>query len=240
MTAKPATDASDSKSPEGLLLLDKPAGITSHDAIQLVRRAYREKSVGHLGTLDPFATGLLIILVGRATRLASFLDAEPKVYEALIAFGNETNTDDLTGEVVRTANPPDAAAVRAAIAELSGDIQQIPPAFSAKQIDGQRAYVSARKGEKLELDPVRVTVHEWKINKLDGGKLNATIVCSGGTYIRALARDLGRKCESAAHLESLRRIRSGVFDVRDAVTVEQLQSSPPRLRQLHVQAESSR
>jgi tRNA pseudouridine55 synthase len=207
--------------------VDKPAGITSHDAVQIVRRVYDQSSVGHLGTLDPFATGLLVMLLGRSTRLATFIDADPKVYEAVIAFGSETNTDDVTGEVTRTAEAPGEAAVRAAVSSLTGKIEQVPPAFSAKQIDGKRAYVSARKGEELVLKPVSVEVFDWTISSYADGNLAATISCSAGTYIRSLARDIGRLTNSAAHLKSLRRVRSGSFDVRNASTIEQIRNSPP-------------
>jgi tRNA pseudouridine55 synthase len=223
--------------PEGLLLLDKPAGMTSHDCVDAVRRSYGERSVGHLGTLDPFATGLLVVLVGRATRLANFIDAEPKTYDATIAFGTETDTDDLTGIATRTAPPPEAAAVGAAIERLTGEIEQVPPDYSAKQVGGRRAHSAARAGAPLALKSVRVRVHEWRIRSLDADRLDATIVCGGGTYVRALARDLGRASNSAAHLTMLRRTRVGQFDVRDATTVEQLRTSPPRLRRLRVTAD---
>lgn len=220
-------NAAESNQAEGILLVDKPAGITSHDAVQIVRRAYDQSSVGHLGTLDPFATGLLVMLLGRSTRLASFIDADPKVYEAVIAFGSETNTDDLTGEVTREAKAPTEEGVRQAIANLTGEISQVPPAFSAKQIDGKRAYVSARKGEEMELKPVDVTVFDWKVASYSGVELSATISCSSGTYIRSIARDLGRLTNSAAHLKSLRRTRSGTFNVVNAATIEAIKDNPP-------------
>lgn len=223
-----------SQSPEGLVLVDKPAGITSHDVVDVVRRAYGERSVGHLGTLDPFATGLLVVLVGRATRLATFLDIEPKVYEAAIAFGSETDTDDSTGEVVGTADSPSEKHVRAAITTLTGDIEQVPPAYSAKKVAGRRAYAAARSGEALELAPVAVAVHSWDVLDFRDDVLTATIACGGGTYIRALARDLGRKSGSAAHLRSLRRTSVGRFSVADAVTLDVLESAPPPLKRLEV------
>ena len=223
-----------SPGPEGLLLVDKPAGITSHDVVDRVRRAYGERSVGHLGTLDPFATGLLVLLVGRATRLATFLDIEPKVYEAVIAFGAETDTDDSTGTPTRSAPPPAGADVRAAIVMLTGDIMQVPPAYSAKKVAGKRAYAAARSGEELELAPAAVTVHRWDVSSFTGDALAATITCGGGTYIRALARDLGRCSGSAAHLASLRRTRIGRFGVGDAVKADDLEHNPPALKRLEV------
>ncbi|HZE09906.1 MAG TPA: tRNA pseudouridine(55) synthase TruB, partial [Gemmatimonadaceae bacterium] len=151
---------------EGLLLVDKPEGMTSHDVVQRVRQIYGERSIGHLGTLDPFATGLLVLLIGRVTRLANFLDTEPKIYLATIRFGSETDTDDATGTVVRSAEPPPTAAVREALESLTGTLAQIPPAFSAKSVDGTRAYQAARRGEPLDLKPVEVRVHRWEILEL--------------------------------------------------------------------------
>ena len=219
---------------EGLLLVDKPAGITSHDVVQIVRRAYGERSIGHLGTLDPFATGLLILLLGRATRLANFLVTEPKVYEATIQFGSETDTDDGTGSLVREAGLPTASAIDEAITRLTGTISQVPPDYSAKSVDGTRAYAAARQGAALELAPVEVHVHEWDVRGRRDDSIDVTIACGTGTYIRALARDLGRMTESAAHLSSLRRIRCGLFDVADATTLDKLKVAPPPLRTLHV------
>jgi tRNA pseudouridine55 synthase len=219
---------------EGLLLVDKPAGMTSHDVVQHVRRIYGERSIGHLGTLDPFATGLLVLLIGKATRLATFIDTEPKVYDALIKFGSETDTADATGTVTRTAAAPREADVRAAVKSLTGPISQVPPAYSAKSVDGTRAYDAARRGEPLDLPAVNVTVHAWHLRTLTNDSLLATITCSGGTYVRALARDLGRIVGSAAHLESLRRTHVGSFDVSDAATLSTLADNPARLRMLRV------
>jgi len=213
-----------------MLLIDKPAGITSHDVVSEARRALHTRRIGHAGTLDPFATGLLVLLVGHATRLLPHLDGEPKVYDATIVFGSETDTDDLTGNVVRTAEFPDRARVREAIVSLTGSIDQVPPAYSAKQVDGQRAYAAARRGVALALDAVRVHVHGWELRELADDYLRATITCGGGTYIRALARDLGRLSGSAAHLGALRRVRSGSFDVAGAITLETLRAGETSLR----------
>jgi tRNA pseudouridine55 synthase len=220
--------------PEGLLLVDKPGGITSHDVVLLVRRVYGEKSIGHLGTLDPFATGLLVLLLGRFTRLANFIETEPKIYEATIRFGAETETDDVTGKVTRESDAPSSDAIDTAIASLTGDISQVPPDYSAKSVDGTRAYDAARKGAVLALEPVSVCVLEWKIRERRENEIDATITCGTGTYIRALARDLGRLTGSAAHLSCLRRTRSGQFDVKDAATLDELKSAPPRPRLLRV------
>jgi len=220
--------------PDGLLLIDKPAGVTSHDVVLIARRAYGQRSIGHLGTLDPFATGLLVLLLGRSTRLASFLDVEPKTYDATIAFGAETDTDDSTGMITRNAAPPDAKSVEEAITSLTGEISQIPPDYSAKSVDGTRAYKAARKGTPLVQPAARVTVHGWKLSELTRESLRATITCSGGTYIRALARDLGRAAGSAAHLSALRRVAMGSLSVADAMTVEQVKLAAMPPRQLHV------
>jgi tRNA pseudouridine55 synthase len=209
---------------DGVLLVDKPAGFTSHDLVAIARGATGMKRIGHTGTLDPFATGLLVLLTGQATRLAQYVDGEPKVYETTIAFGVETDTDDLTGQPVRTAEPPSAAAVDQAIVSLTGTIDQMPPAYSAKLSGGVRAYEAARKGTPLELQTARVTVHDWTVLYRDAGSLTARIECSGGTYVRSLGRDLGRLSGSAAHLVSLRRVASGRFHVQRAVALEDLRA----------------
>lgn len=205
-----------------MLLIDKPAGYTSHDIVAIARGATRNRRVGHTGTLDPFATGLLVLLVGQATRLAQYVDGEPKVYETTISFGSETDTDDLTGAVTRTAQPPSDRAIDDAIAGLTGGIDQMPPAYSAKLSGGVRAYDAARKGAPLELEPVRVTVHRWSVLARREGAIDARIECTGGTYVRSLGRDLGRLTGSAAHLTRLRRLASGRFSVEKAVALEDL------------------
>ncbi|HUQ84490.1 MAG TPA: tRNA pseudouridine(55) synthase TruB [Gemmatimonadaceae bacterium] len=220
--AKIARRRAEGRAIDGMLLVDKPAGITSHDVVSIARRALGTRRIGHGGTLDPFATGLLVLLVGYATRLLPHMDGEPKVYDATIAFGTETDTDDVTGTVTRTAALPEPALVRSAIGRLTGAIEQVPPAFSAKQVDGRRAYDAARQGEALELQPVRVTVHEWVVRELTADHAHVTISCGGGTYIRALARDVGRLTGSAAHLAALRRTRSGRFAVSAAVSMDDL------------------
>jgi tRNA pseudouridine55 synthase len=215
---------------DGLLLVDKPAGMTSHDVVLAARRAFGESRIGHAGTLDPFATGLLVLLLGRATRLLPHLDGVPKEYEATIALGRETDTDDLHGAVVREAEPPTEAAVTEAVRRLTGVLDQVPPAYSAKRVAGRRAYHAARSGVAIELAPARVEVFGWRDLVRDGDTMRAVIACGGGTYIRALARDLGRLTGSAAHLAALRRIRSGPFIVHDAVDVETLRSGRATLR----------
>lgn len=215
---------------DGLLLLDKPAGISSHDAVLAARRALGEKRIGHAGTLDPFATGLLVLLTGRATRLLPYIPGEPKTYDATIQFGRETDTEDLLGQVIREAAVPDEAAVRAALPGLTGIIEQVPPAYSAKRIDGKRAYEAARAGMVLELRPVPITVHSWQLSAWRVDSCDVRITCGGGTYVRSLARDLGRRVHSAAHLTALRRIAAGAFAVDDAQSVASLREEPARLR----------
>jgi tRNA pseudouridine55 synthase len=216
----------------GLLLVDKPAGITSHDVVSIVRRATKTRRVGHTGTLDPFATGLLVVLLGRGTRLIPYVEGEPKVYEATIRLGVETDTDDSTGSVIKEVASPSDDAIAAAVPALTGTIQQVPPQFSAKQVDGRRAYDAARKGAPLALPPVAVTVHDWSVLGREGDELRVRISCGTGTYIRALARDLGRSTGSAAHLSALRRLRSGAFDVARAFTVADLKAGEFELADL--------
>ena len=216
----------------GLLLVDKPAGITSHDVVAIVRRVVGSQRVGHTGTLDPFATGLLVVLVGRGTRLIPYIDGEPKVYDATIRFGSETDTDDATGQTTRESDVPEDAAIEVAIAKLTGAIDQVPPSYSAKKVAGTRAYAAARRGIALDLEPSRIIVNRWELGSRAGADLAARVTCSGGTYIRALARDLGRLTNSAAHLAALRRVRSGCFVVDDAYTLEQLRAGDSKMQPL--------
>jgi tRNA pseudouridine55 synthase len=216
----------------GLLLVDKPASITSHDVVAIVRRVVGSQRVGHTGTLDPFATGLLVVLISRGTRLIPYIDGEPKVYDATIRFGAETDTDDATGETIRESEVPDDRAIEVAVAQLTGAIDQVPPSYSAKKVAGTRAYAAARRGVALDLDPSRITVHRWELGSRAGADLAARVTCSGGTYIRALARDLGRLTNSAAHLATLRRVQSGCFLVDDAYTLAQLRAGDFKMQPL--------
>ncbi len=215
---------------DGLLLVDKPAGMTSHDVVLTARRAIGESRIGHAGTLDPFATGLLVLLLGRATRLLPHISGEPKRYQATIRFGSETDTDDLHGTTIGTAPPPGRDAIAQAIPHLTGTILQVPPAYSAKRVGGKRAYDLARQGDAPELQAVSVTVHEWKLGAWRDQDLEVEIVCGGGTYIRALARDLGRLTNSAAHLVALRRTAAGSFSVDEAASIDDLKEGRAELR----------
>jgi tRNA pseudouridine55 synthase len=218
---------------DGILLVDKPGGMTSHDVVALARRALRTRRVGHTGSLDPFATGLLVMLVGHATRLQPYVEGDPKVYEATIRFGVETDTDDSTGRPVREAPPPLRSRITEAITKLTGTISQTPPAYSAKQVDGVRAYAAARRGTPLVLRAETVVVYEWTILAGRHDELDVRITCGGGTYIRSLARDLGALSGSAAHLSALRRTRSGPFDLANAASVDAVRAGRLALLRPH-------
>jgi tRNA pseudouridine55 synthase len=218
---------------DGVVLVDKPEGMTSHDVVAVARRALGTRRIGHTGTLDPFATGLLVLLVSNATRLQPYVEGDPKVYEATIRFGVETDTDDQTGSPIRSAPLPDRSRVEYGIAQLTGPIDQVPPAFSAKQVHGVRAYAAARRGRPLVLGSAPVVVHRWEIRAERAPDLDVVITCGSGTYVRSLARDLGALSGSAAHLTALRRTRSGPFSVGSASTVDELRAGsvemlPPR------------
>jgi tRNA pseudouridine55 synthase len=205
-----------------VLLLDKPAGPTSHDLVSAVRRALGTKRVGHAGTLDPAATGLLVVLVGRATRLARFVMMLTKRYTGTVRFGWETTSDDAAGAITerddswRTRTRAD---VEAALERVQRQDVQLPPAVSAKQVDGQRAYRLARRGEAVVLAPVPVAIHELRLSTFHPatGVVEVEVVCGSGTYVRAIARDLGRSLGTRAHLAALRRTVIGPWDVREAL-----------------------
>lgn len=213
------------------MLIDKPVGWTSHDVVAVVRRQLGTRSVGHAGTLDPFATGLLVVLVGRATRLARFVEAGVKVYQATVRFGIATDSDDATGTPTATVEPstwPSREALLEAAAALEGPQWQRPPAYSAKHVGGTRAYRLARAGEAVELAPVEVMVHRLALGDWTPPTLALTATVGRGTYLRAIARDLGERVGLPAHCATLRRTAIGPFAVADAVTPEQV--SPAALR----------
>lgn len=206
---------------DGLLPIDKPAGPTSHDLVSRVRRALGVRRVGHAGTLDPFATGLLLCCVGRATRLVRFLTGCDKRYSGIVRFGFATDTGDSTGRPLAEPVEPalEAAALREAVAALTGAIDQVPPMYSAKKQGGRRLYELARQGVEVEREPVRVRVSDWSRGELEDGRLPFEVTVSAGTYVRVLAEELGRLAGCPAHLESLRRESSGELSVADALTV---------------------
>jgi tRNA pseudouridine55 synthase len=235
---------------DGILIIDKPEGITSHDVVARCRRILRTKRIGHTGTLDPFATGVMVILVGRATRLAQFLDKDAKEYEAIVRFGFETGTGDRTGA------PKDSAItdfrfqisdqeIEEALKNFRGAIMQTPPMYSAKKVEGKKLYELARKGIEIERQPVKITIYELETLSEPpavAGGLNSRIenqetenrkpktedrafrvLCSAGTYIRVLAEDIGRKLKTGAHLAELRRTKAGKFAIEKSVTLEKLE-----------------
>ena len=207
------------------MLVDKPAGMTSHDVVQRVRRVLGIRSAGHTGTLDPFATGLLVVLVGRATRLARFVEAQFKTYLATARLGIRTDTDDLTGAVVGVPGPGTGcseAQVREALAGFAGEQQQRPPSYSAKHVDGERSYRLARRGVIVAPTPVTVTVQRIELVACAGPELIFRATVSPGTYLRAIARDLGDRLGVGAHLRALRREAIGPLRVEDAVPLDRL------------------
>jgi tRNA pseudouridine55 synthase len=219
----------------GTLIVDKPAGLTSHDVVARVRRIIGERRVGHTGTLDPFATGVLVVLIGKATRLLQFLSGAEKEYEALIRFGYATDTGDATGQRVevqaksQSAQSLCEAEIEAAMTSLRGEISQVPPMYSAKKVKGQKLYELARRGKEIERQPVKVTISEFEMNDqllrmgVDGtADLNVRVACSAGTYVRTLAEDLGKILGVGAHLAALRRTRAGRFKIDRASTLDEL------------------
>ncbi|WP_131741910.1 tRNA pseudouridine(55) synthase TruB [Actinomadura roseirufa] len=212
----------------GLVIVDKPAGWTSHDVVGRMRRLARTRRVGHAGTLDPMATGVLVVGVGKATRLLGHLALTEKGYDATIRLGRSTNTDDAEGEVTAEASAADVseAALAAGIAALTGPIMQVPPQVSAIKVDGERAYKMARKGEEVALKARPVTVRAFTVTEVrrhgDVVDVDAVVACSSGTYIRALARDLGAALGCGGHLTRLRRTRVGPYDLGAARTLERL------------------
>jgi tRNA pseudouridine55 synthase len=223
---------------DGVLVIDKPAGLTSHDVVEQARRVLRVRRIGHTGTLDPFATGVLILLVGHATRLAQFLNNQEKEYEAVIRLGFATNTGDLTGTPLEESRQPlhlRETEIEPALKSFRGNIQQVPPMYSAKKRDGRKLYELARRGMEVERAPVAVCIQKLETIKRDGAllkdnldgtaDLKVRVVCSAGTYIRTLAEDFGRRLGTAAHLAELRRTRAGDFAESAATTLEQLRES---------------
>jgi tRNA pseudouridine55 synthase len=214
----------------GLVIVDKPGGMTSHDVVARIRRLAGTRRVGHAGTLDPMATGVLVVGVEKATRLLGYLTLTEKQYDATIRLGQSTTTDDAEGDVTFTAAAKglSAEAITKAVTDLTGEIEQVPPAVSAIKVDGQRAYKLTRAGAAPELKPRPVTVYEFTVTGIrpagDGvlTDVDATVRCSSGTYIRALARDLGDKLGTGGHLTALRRTRVGGYGLDTAKTLDQL------------------
>ena len=219
----------------GIALVDKPGGMTSHDVVSRARRALGTRKIGHAGTLDPLATGLLLLGVDSATRLLTYLVGLDKTYEATIRLGSATDSDDSDGEVIMRADAGtlaavDAEAIRAPIAALTGRISQVPSTVSAIKVGGRRAYDLARAGEEVVLASREVTVSRFEVRDIrhsgEAVDLDVVVDCSSGTYIRALARDLGAALNVGGHLTALRRTRVGPFDVADAVTPDDIATEP--------------
>ena len=224
---------------DGVLVIDKAADFTSHDVVARVRHILHERRIGHTGTLDPFATGVLVLLLGRATRLARFLAVEDKEYDAIIRLGYSTDTGDRTGKPIggpKVSGPGDwsETEIEKALASLRGWIDQVPPMYSAKKIEGKKLYELARRGEEVDREPVRVCIHEFTAIKPDGQLIKdnldgtfdfrARVICSSGTYVRALAEDFGKRLSVGAHLAELRRTRVGDFTETTAVTLDDLKT----------------
>lgn len=224
---------------DGILIIDKPVGLTSHDVVNRVRRILKTRRIGHTGTLDPFATGVLVMLVGKATRLAQFLDKDEKEYESVVRFGFETDTGDVTGQIqnaeCKMQNTEVAELLRkadweAVLNKFLGENKQTPPMFSAKKIAGKKLYEHARKGVEIERKAVTVTISNLDITseltqnlELETWDLGLRVVCSAGTYIRTLAEDIGRAVGTGAHLTELRRTRAGRFDISQSVRLDELE-----------------
>lgn len=212
----------------GILLIDKPQGITSHDVVNAVRRRLHTRRVGHAGSLDPLATGSLVVAVGPATRFLQYLPLEPKEYVAEVRFGVETNTQDAEGEVVAERPVPGdlVLLVKAAIPAFIGPVEQIPPMFSAVKKAGKPLYAYARKGEEVDRAARTVYIEAFEfLEVIDESTIRFRIVCSGGTYVRTLAHDLGASVGCGAHLTALRRTRVGRFRLEDAITLDEAEAS---------------
>jgi len=215
------------KSADGILLVDKPTGCSSFDVVRKVRKAWGIKKVGHAGTLDPLASGLMIILLGHYTKASDLLLTEDKSYETRIVLGSATNTDDRMGEIVAQSDLSQItrAQLERALASFMGEQLQIPPTFSAIKIGGERCYKKARRGEVIEMKARSVLFHELKILAFDFPNVDVFVKCSKGTYIRSLARDLGNALGGCAHIGELRRVQSGSFNVKDAITMTDMEKN---------------
>ena len=214
----------------GVLIVDKPAGMTSHDVVRRLRRLCKTRRVGHSGTLDPMATGVLLVAVGEGTRVVQFLVDGDKTYRATLQFGAETTTQDAEGEVTnrRPTDHLEDSAVLLACQQMVGELQQIPPMYSAIKIKGVALHRLARQGIEIERPPRTVHIRRFTVENLALPQLSFEVECSKGTYVRTLCHDLGHELGTAAHLSSLRRIRSGSFDIKEAVTLEWLEQANPQ------------
>jgi tRNA pseudouridine55 synthase len=211
---------------DGILVVDKPEGLTSHDVVAVARRVLGEKRIGHTGTLDPLATGVLPLACGRATRLVRFLTASDKEYDATMLFGVTTDTLDVTGtETSRSSRAPTHDAVLEALAALTGEYMQMPPVYSAKKVGGRRAYDLARRDQPVTLTAAPVRVSKLELLEFGDDRCRVSLTCSAGFYVRSLVRDVGERCGTGASLEALRRTRSGDFALDEALPFDAL--TPP-------------
>lgn len=210
----------------GILNINKPRGLTSHDIVDRVRKISGVRKVGHAGTLDPIATGVLVICLGKATKLVRFIIESPKTYRTTLRLGISTNTHDAEGEIIREA-PVNTSKeeIEEALKEFTGAIEQIPPLFSAIKVKGKRLYELARKGKEVSPPPRRIEIYRLELLGWDNPFLTLEIECSHGTYIRALARDLGERLGCGAHVAALTRLKSGRFSLEEAVTLEELETA---------------
>jgi len=214
--------------PSGVLLIDKAPDMTSHDVVAIARRALNTKKIGHCGTLDPMATGLLMLVIGRATKIQDLLMSEDKEYEGTLSLGKTTSTQDRQGDVIEEKPVPalTAAQIEEAFGKFSGPFEQIPPMVSAIKKDGVPLYKLARKGQEIERAPRPVHVTDHKISRIELPEVDFTVNCSKGFYVRTYAHDIGQLLGCGAHLSALRRTRSGKFTLERAVTVDQLKNGP--------------
>jgi tRNA pseudouridine55 synthase len=220
---------SNTQEPDGVLIVDKPAGWTSHDVVGKVRGIFHTKRVGHAGTLDPLATGVLVLLIGKATKASQYLMSRDKTYEGVLRLGQVTNTQDSEGEIMENNPVPadlDAAAIAAAMRKMEGDQYQMPPMFSAKKLGGVPLYKLARKGKEVEREPRFIHVEKFELLSYAAPDAAFRVSCSKGTYVRTLANDLGRALGPGAHLTALRRTVAGEHTVEQASTLEELAALP--------------
>jgi tRNA pseudouridine55 synthase len=218
-----------SATPDGVLLVDKAAGMTSHDVVALVRRRLQIRKVGHCGTLDPLATGLLLLTLGRGTKIQDLLMAEDKEYSGTMMLGVITRTQDKDGEVIerRDVPPLEEKVIRSAFEKFRGDFYQIPPMVSAIKQAGVPLYKLAREGKTVEREPRLVHIYRYSIDRVTVPEIDFTVVCSKGFYVRTYAHDIGAELGCGAHLYSLRRVKSGRFDVANAITVDEIKNRNP-------------
>lgn len=216
---------------DGLLVVNKPKGWTSFDVVAKIRNKLGVKKVGHTGTLDPMATGVLVLCLGKATKMAEQISAQDKEYVAEITFGATSNTDDAEGGLKETKNPKplSQSEVETALRSFEGEIEQMPPQFSAKKVGGKRAYKLARQGKTVELTPSKITIHELELTGYQWPILKLRILCSKGTYIRAIARDLGQLLGCGAYLSALERTQVGNFKIAQAQAIEDISAESVKL-----------